>query len=174
MRSAIWSSITSLVTPRSSLDDVFRDLPMFEKLSRRQMQQLERIVHRRTYRAGEVIFHAGDTGVAMYVILAGEVRIVVPGESKESQIEVSRLSSGELFGEMALLDTAPRSATAIAATPTEAAAIARPDWLDLINRQPTIGIALLLPLSRLLAARLRIANHMVEVGVPVDPESDRK
>ena len=174
MRSAIWSSITSLVTPRASLDDVFRSLPMFEKLTRRQMQQLERIVHRRTYRAGEVIFHAGDTGVAMYVILAGEVRVVVPGDTPESQVEVSRMSSGELFGEMALLDTAPRSATAIAVTPTEAAAIARPDWLDLINRQPAIGVALLLPLCKLLAARLRVANRMADDEVRADADSERE
>jgi CRP/FNR family transcriptional regulator, cyclic AMP receptor protein len=160
MASAIWSSIKSLIAPPSTLQDVFRELPLFDQLTRRQMKEVERIVHQRTYRAGEVIFHSGDTGVALYVLLAGEVKIVLPGETSDEDLEVARLSAGELFGELALLDSSPRSATAVAATPTEAAAIARPDWIDLIHRQPGIGVAILLPLAQLLAVRLRAANRM--------------
>jgi len=156
---AVWSSIKSLVSAPATLDEAFRKLPMFEKLNRKQMKEVERIIHRRTYRAGEEIFHAGDTGVALYVVLAGEVRIVLPGEEPEEGIEVARLSSGDFFGELALLDSSPRSASAIAATPTEAAALARPDWLDLVDRQPAIGVEMLLPLAKMLAVRLRAANR---------------
>jgi CRP-like cAMP-binding protein len=154
----IWSSIKSLISAPATLDETFRKLPMFEKLNRKQMKEVERIIHRRTYRAGEEIFHAGDTGVALYVILAGEVRIVIPGENPDEGVEVARLSAGDLFGELALLDSSPRSASAVAASPTEAAALARPDWLDLIDRQPAIGVEMLLPLAKMLAVRLRAAN----------------
>lgn len=160
MASAIWSNIKTLIGPPSTLDDVFHELPLFKGLTRKQLREVERIVHRRTYDAGEVIFRAGDTGVALYVIVGGEVSIVLPAGVAGEETEIARLETGDLFGELALLDSAPRSASAIAATATEAAAIARPDWMDLTNRQPAIGVSMLLPLAQLLAVRLRVANQM--------------
>jgi len=160
MTSAIWSNVRSVIRSRTPLGEVLHDLPLFARLSRKELAEVERIVHLRTYRAGEVIFNMGDTGVAMYVILAGEVCITLPERDTKQTIELARLGPGDLFGELALLDSTPRSATAIAVTPTEAAAIARPDWIDLIHRRPTIGVGMLLPLGQLLSARLRVANRI--------------
>ena len=160
MHRALWANVKSFFRPRTPLIEVLQGLPLFAQLSLRQLQEVERIVHLRTYRGGEVIFHMGDPGVAMYVILAGEVRVVLPGETPEDEVELARLGAGELFGELALLDSSPRSATVIAATPTEAAALARPDWMNLIHRRPDIGVAMLLPLAQLLSARLRATTRL--------------
>jgi len=167
MPNALWTNLASLFRARTPLAKVLAGLPLFADLTTQQLEEVERIVHLRTYRAGEVIFEAGDAGVAMYVIVAGEVKIVLPDESGEKNRELARLGMGDLFGELALLDASPRSATAIATTATEAAAIARPDWMNLIERRPSIGVRMMLPLSRLLAARLRMANRP-----PSDSESD--
>ena len=172
MANAIWSNVKAVLGARTQLDTVLHDLPVCAKLNRRQIEEVERIVHFRTYRAGETIFSMGDTGVAVYVILAGEVRIVLPGETSDADVELARLGAGELFGELALLDSSPRSATAIAATPTEAAAIARPDWMNLIHRRPAIGVAMVLPLAQLLAARLRMANRLQSQQASRQPEDD--
>ena len=172
MKNALWSNVKTLLRPRTQLDTVLRELPIFSKLGRRQIAEVERIMHFRTYRAGEVIFNAGDTGVAVYVILAGEVRIVLPGDAAGTDIELARLGARELFGELALLDSSPRSATAIAATPTETGAIARPDWMNLIHRRPTIGVAMVLPLAQLLAARLRMANRLQSESAAPQSEED--
>jgi len=160
MPSAIWSSIQNLLRSRTPLENVLHGLPIFAKLNSRQLQEVERIMHFRTYRSGEAVFAAGDTGVAVYIVLAGEVTILLPGDADEADIELARLGAGELFGELALLDSSPRSASAIARTPTEVAAIARPDWMNLIRRQPTIGVEMVVPLAQLLAARLRLANRL--------------
>ena len=159
MNKAVLSNVTSWFRPRAPLAQVLSNLPLFARLTGRQLKEVEKIVHLRTYRATETIFSAGDAGVAMYVILSGQVRLVLPGPSPDQQRELPRLEAGELFGELGLLDSSPRSASAVAATTVEAAAIARPDWMDLISRHPDIGVGMLVPLSQMIAARLRAANQ---------------
>jgi len=159
MSHPIWSNVGSWLRRKTPLAEVLHSLPLFSELSASQLREVEHIVHLRTYSVGEVIFHAGDAGVAMFVILAGKVRIVLPGDSPEESRELAELEEGALFGELGLLDSSPRSAAAIAGNTVEAAAIARPDWMDLINRRPDIGVKMLLPLAQMVAVRLRIANQ---------------
>ena len=67
----------------------------------------------RRFRRGEVIFHIGDPGDALFVIVDGEVKISLPSETGEEAI-LATLRPGDVFGELALLDGAPRSASATA------------------------------------------------------------
>ena len=159
MNKSVLSTVSSWFRPRAPLTQILSNLPLFAKLTMRQLKEVERIVHLRTYRTGEVIFNQGDAGVAMYVILGGQVRIVLPGVTAEENRHLATLEAGELFGEMGLLDSSPRSASAIAAMTVEAAAIARPDWMDLVHRHPDIGVSMLIPLSQMIAARLRTTNQ---------------
>ncbi|HOT36876.1 MAG TPA: cyclic nucleotide-binding domain-containing protein [Candidatus Latescibacteria bacterium] len=161
MAHAVWANPKSLFRPRTPLAKALGDLPLFSRLSRAEIEKVEAIAHIRTYSAGECIFEQGDPSVAMFVIMAGEVRIVIRTEESEEDREVARLGTGEMFGETALLDGAPRTAAAIAATPAEIAAIARPDWIDLVERQPALGVRMLLPLARVMAARVRALNLQV-------------
>ena len=67
----------------------------------------------RRFRRGEIIFHAGDPGDALFIIVSGEVKIALPSEEGDEAI-LAILRPGDVFGELALLDGAPRSATASA------------------------------------------------------------
>ena len=95
--------------------------------------------------AGEIIFKEGESGKIMYVILEGEVDIRVGGQS----IYVAK--QGEIFGEMALLESKPRSATAVASTPCRLAPVDENRFLYLIQQFPQFSLQVM----RMLAERLR-------------------
>ncbi len=98
-----------------------------------------------TYGSGEVIFAEGDKGEHMYVVHSGDVEIERSGEVVET------LSGGGIFGEMALIDGEPRSATARAKTACELAPINEKSFLFLVHETPFFAIAVM----RTLAERLR-------------------
>ena len=98
-----------------------------------------------SFQPGEVIFAEGDKGDKMYVIRSGEIEIERGGKVVES------LSSGGIFGEMALIDGSPRAATARAKTPCEVAPNTEKTFLFLVHETPFFAIAVM----RTLADRLR-------------------
>jgi len=98
-----------------------------------------------TYRSGEVIFAEGDKGEHMYVVRSGDVEIEQNGRVIET------LSGGGIFGEMALIDGSPRSATARAKTACELAPINEKSFLFLVHETPFFAIAVM----RTMADRLR-------------------
>ncbi len=101
------------------------------------------------FAAGERIFSAGDAADdAMYVVIEGEVDIRI----KAGSIDIAR--SGEIVGEMALIDKSPRSATVIALTPARLARIDRRRFLYLIQNTPTFALDVMV----VMAARLRRGN----------------
>ena len=97
------------------------------------------------YAAGDVIFAEGDTGDAMFVVRTGEVTVERGGRVMET------LSGGGVFGEMALIDGSPRSATVRAKTDCEVAPINEKTFLFLVHETPFFAIAVM----RTLADRLR-------------------
>lgn len=104
---------------------------------------------RRHYKAGEVIFRAGDPGTELFVIRDGTVGIEVKGTI------VERLGSSEIFGEMALVEAKPRSATVIAETDCVVVPISEKQFLTMVEYAPTFSLAVI----RTLAHRLREANE---------------
>jgi CRP-like cAMP-binding protein len=119
-------------------------------------------IYGRDFPAGAVIFEEGDPGSRMYVIQSGEVRILKRVGARE--IELARLSAGEAFGEMALLEEQPRSATAIVASPARILEIDEAAFADLIRRNGEIALRLL----RRLSARLREANRQIRNFLSAD------
>jgi len=104
----------------------------------------------RSFRAGDPIFKEGDPGDCMFVIVEGEVEIQVNG------IVLERLGAGGVFGEMALIDSRPRSAAAIAATDCKLAAIGEKRFLRLIEQTPKFALQIM----RVMTERLRrISGH---------------
>lgn len=101
------------------------------------------------YAAGDVIFGEGDKGDAMYVVRTGEITVERDGRIMET------LGAGDIFGEMALIDGAPRSATARAKTDCEVAPINEKTFLFLVHETPFFAIAVM----RTLAGRLRHMNE---------------
>ena len=98
-----------------------------------------------TFNPGDVIFKIGDKGDKMYVVRAGEVEIERDGKIVET------VSAGGIFGEMALIDGAPRAATARAKTACEVAPVSEKTFLFLVHETPYFAISVM----RTLADRLR-------------------
>jgi CRP-like cAMP-binding protein len=118
------------------------------------------------YSPGEHIFDQGDLGTEMFIILEGTVDIVkhIGGESHL----LSRLEKGDFFGEMALLEAAPRTADAVAETEVKALLINGSQFDDMLRKNPEIAVRIIRKYSK----RLREANALLErlVGREVDAD----
>lgn len=119
-------------------------------------------IYGRDFPAGAVVFEEGDPGSRMYVIQSGEVRIVKRVGTRD--ITLARLGAGEAFGEMALLERQPRSATAVVELSSRILEIDEAAFADLIRRNGEIALRLL----RRLSARLREANRQIRNFLSAD------
>jgi CRP-like cAMP-binding protein len=102
----------------------------------------------RDYRAGETIFREGDPGLEFFVIKSGRVKVLSGNRLLES------FGENEIFGEMALIDASPRSATVIAETDVTVAPISESQYLFLVRHTPFFALKVM----RVLAQRLRTQN----------------
>jgi len=133
---------------------VMEKVPIFENFTMKELKEVARLTHERSYKVGEPIFKKLSPGEGMYVILNGAVEIKDP----DSNTIFANLVSGDFFGELALLDEEPRSAMAAATKQSELIGFFRTDLLTLINRDPALGNKILINLSRILGERLRRTN----------------
>lgn len=136
---------------------------LFAGIPPEEAERLEARAKRRSFRRGEVVFHKGDPGSSLYLILSGQVKIVLPSEGGEEAV-LGVLDEGEFFGELSLIDGQPRSATIIATQPTETLVIHRDDFLAFLEANPRSAIQLL----RIFCQRLRETDEFVEDAVFLD------
>jgi CRP/FNR family transcriptional regulator, cyclic AMP receptor protein len=102
--------------------------------------------HQRRFQAGEVIFHQGDPGDTLYILQTGRVKVTVLGrEGEEAVLRV--FGPGDCFGELALIDGAPRSATIETLEPATAVVLRRADFLELLRLHPEANERLLITLT---------------------------
>ena len=130
------------------------EIPVFENLSLKELKNIVQLTHERKYKLDELVFKKYAPAEGMYIILNGSIKIFDP-ESKNTYAE---LFSGDFFGELALLDEEPRSASAISTKESRLIGFFRSDLLTLIKRNPELGNKILLNLSRVLGERLRKTN----------------
>jgi CRP/FNR family transcriptional regulator, cyclic AMP receptor protein len=102
-------------------------------------------------KAGETIFKEGEEAKELYVIKAGQVEIQLGNRV------LATLDANDIFGEMALIDSSPRSATAIAKTDVALVPVSKKDFVALVSRAPTFA----LDVMSMLARRLRDANRTI-------------
>ncbi len=102
----------------------------------------------RSFRAGETIFREGDTATELYVIERGRVKISLGNRL------LDELDDNGIFGEMALIDNEPRSATAIAATDVTLVPVTEKQFLFLVSNTPFFALKVM----RVMADRLRVSN----------------
>jgi CRP/FNR family cyclic AMP-dependent transcriptional regulator len=114
----------------------------------------------RRYRRGETIFHQGDPGDSLYIIESGSVKIVLPSPEGEEGAIIATLGRGDFFGELALLDGEPHSATAVASGPVGALVLQRTVFADLLETQPGLRNALI---AALVAELRRLTNHVEDL-----------
>ncbi|MEO6208059.1 MAG: Crp/Fnr family transcriptional regulator [Candidatus Limnocylindrales bacterium] len=134
-------------------------IPIFGGLEPAALERLAGFMRSRRFRRGEVIFHIGDPGDALFVILTGEVKISLPSESGDEAI-LATLRAGDVFGELALLDGAPRSASATAISPTESVVLPRDRFRELIATEAGVRDALLASIAGELR---RLTRHVEEL-----------
>ncbi len=115
-------------------------------------------MQRKAFKADETIFKTGDKSDLAYVIVVGGVDISVHGDSGE--VKVASLEPGEVFGEMGLIDTGPRSADARANQYTVCAGYNGDELLDLLDNNPKEAVVFI----RTLIRRLREANRTLTAG----------
>lgn len=127
-------------------------IPLFRHLGQNELQMLRLIAKERQFAAGEVIFHEGAPGDGVYFVKDGLVKI---SAGQGDHLVFSQLGQGEIFGEMAIIEHRPRSATATAAQTTEVYFLPRGELLSFINHSPGLALALLQQISN----RLREFNQ---------------
>ncbi len=141
--------------------DLISEIPIFQDLSRRELRTVSEILYDRTYEAGEDIFLADQPGAAMFIITSGKVTILLDSEAEHQTTTLAELGEGDFFGEIALLDNSPRSATARAITKTTMLAIFRADLDKLILNEPYIAARIMRQLAIVIGMRLKETNKQV-------------
>jgi len=135
-------------------------LAIFEGLDEADQDLLLAIARTRELEPGEILFRKGDPGDQLYGVLEGRLR--VSGDSGESgdreDVTFARLGSGEVIGEISLLDSSPRSATVQALEPTRLLSLHHDDLLPLLDRHPRVA----LKLAGVVSARLRKLSALLE------------
>ena len=127
--------------------DFLRTVPLFSTLTDSELGSLAPAFSLRTYRKNQVIFLEQETGNYMYLVLAGKVKVTKStSDGRESILAIHR--AGDFFGEMSLLDSAPRSASVKTMTAARVLALSRNDFLSLLRRSPDLAMAVVQELTR--------------------------
>jgi CRP/FNR family transcriptional regulator, cyclic AMP receptor protein len=130
-----------------------RSVSLFATLNPRELGIVAGFLHDREYASGEIIFDEGEEGQALYVVFTGEVLICRPGHRESGRL--AALGPGTFFGDLALLDNAPRAAQAVAATPSHLGVFFRSDFQNVLETDARAATKLYRQLAHLLARRLR-------------------
>lgn len=141
--------------------DALSQVYLFRELAPHEMERVLSISKEKRVKKNEIVFREGDIGDAFYLIVTGSVRIstLVPGVGEEA---LTILSEGEYFGEMALIDDAPRSASAIANDDGMLLYIGKDDFRNLLEQQTDIAYKLLWIFTKTLSARLRKTDEQLK------------
>ena len=131
--------------------------PVFGALTPAQVKQLACLARRRRIASGVTLFAKGDPGNELFAVVSGTMKITVSSSDGREAI-ITLLHSGEIFGEIALLDGQPRTADAVAMTDCDLMVIARRDFVGVLRSESKVATELI----ALLCARLRIANARIE------------
>ena len=132
--------------------EALRKIPLFRHLTYKEQTAVLSLATTRSFGPGEEIFLEGERGEELFVVIAGRVAIENAG------VEIAELRPGGHFGEMGLIDNAPRSATVRATESTRVMVIARPDLMNLMRRESILAVKLLWSFVQVLSDRLRLTN----------------
>jgi CRP/FNR family cyclic AMP-dependent transcriptional regulator len=147
----------------AALTNLLSRAPLFAELEQKELEALAKTGERREFGRDEVIFAANEPADGLYVIATGRVKVCVSSVGGRELI-LATLGPEQFFGEMALLDNEPRSASVVAQLPTVAYRIRRDDFNRLLEHHPGIARKLL----RELSLRLRRSNAQMESLATLD------
>jgi len=127
--------------------DVLSKVPLFKDLKQRQLASLARIFVERQGAAGEVIVPQGRDGYGFFVVASGAAK-AVRQRSDGSEVVVNTFGPSDFFGELALLDDGPRTATVVATEPTQCLILPRVNFLGALRRDGDMAVQILTELTR--------------------------
>jgi CRP/FNR family transcriptional regulator, cyclic AMP receptor protein len=140
--------------------NLLRPLSMFAGLGDGELRKIARLFVQKLYRPAEQVFARGESGDEAYVVLRGKINI----QLEQTAQPIAQLGDGKIFGELAFLDAAPRSAFAVATQPSILLVIKRDSFSDLVRREPTLGMMVMRNLAQDLAVKLRGVNEALSIG----------
>lgn len=158
-----WGKIRQADRDQLDLDKVYflKKNPFFENLSHHQLEEVAKLIYERDYLANEFVFETGQPGAALFIVQSGEVSIeTASSEGEVTQIAV--LNKTSFFGELALLNDDPRSASARALVPTKVYALFQKDLTKLAEKHPDITTKIFKALAIVVGRRLKATNEFID------------
>lgn len=132
--------------------EALRKIPLFRHLTYKEQTAILSIASTRTFPGGREIVTEGQPGEELFIVVRGRVAV------EKNGVEIAELRAGGHFGEMGLIDNAPRSATVRATEPTRVMVIARSDLMNLMKRESILAVKMLWSFVQVLSDRLRATN----------------
>ena len=145
------------------------ELELFEHVTEEDRASLAEFIDIRKLEAGETLFKTGEPGESLYIVRDGEVELFIR-DTAGQKILLAIAGNGEVFGELALLDRGPRTATAMALTDTELLELDREDLLLLFHKSPTAALRLLAAMSQM----TRKADELLRTRVSRNPNEENE
>ncbi|HMN60717.1 MAG TPA: cyclic nucleotide-binding domain-containing protein [Anaerolinea sp.] len=142
----------------SKQDDIIKFLyrvPLFQSLNRRQIEQLSKRVLDRDYQDGATIVAQGKGGEGFFIVYSGKVDVIRERVDGNKAV-VNQLTDGDFFGEMALLDDGPRTATCVAVGLTKCFVLPRWDFLAVMKEDPDMAVTILEEMAKRFRAALDV------------------
>lgn len=146
---------------------VLKEIPLFETLTNRELKKVSALLHLREYEPDEYIFQMYQPGAAMYIVDSGKVDIIQ--ESEDDSYKLAHLETGEFFGDLALLDNSPRSASAVAQEKTRLLAIFRSELDKFLHDEPKMGVKIVKQLAIIIGMRLKVTNKQLSLSEQQTP-----
>ncbi|HZY09914.1 MAG TPA: DUF1003 domain-containing protein [Bacteroidota bacterium] len=137
--------------------EFFSKIPLFSSLGEETLTDIKSLWKPLRKETGQLIFKKGDPPQAMYLIRGGKVSISVWTEDNQ-EFQLSLLHDGDFFGELALIDGSPRTASAKAVEQVDLLEMTREDFLDFLRKNPDVAITMM----GVIAQRLRDTNELIE------------
>ncbi|MCI0394502.1 MAG: cyclic nucleotide-binding domain-containing protein [Chloroflexi bacterium] len=141
----------------SSAADTLKKLPLFKDMPENLIAELTEKLEEQRLDGGQVLFHKGDPGDALYIIESGRMKVIATNSYGE-EVVLNQFGPGESFGEMSLVDEQPRSASAVALTSIKMLRLNRNDFLAVIAQEPAFALDIIRDLS----AKLRFAAAYIQ------------
>jgi CRP/FNR family cyclic AMP-dependent transcriptional regulator len=133
--------------------EMLKNIAIFHELTRKEILEVDELLHERIYEKDEIIFEEGDPGHGIFIIVSGKVRADPSHELLKTA--VLDFGPGEMVGELSLFDQAPRTAKAVAIERTVAVALFQAEFSSLLLKNKSVGVKVLVEIARTLSRRAR-------------------
>lgn len=146
---------------------IMKEIDLFKRLNNQQLLKLARISQKLSFKPGEIIFKYKDPGDSIYVIREGCVEVIKEGEKDEPPQVVAEIKQGQVFGEMALVENVPRSATVRAKEPTKVLRIRNDYFEKLLEEDHEMALKIYKGITYILSQRLRDTTERLAIATQI-------